>query len=512
MTSTAPRRKYFSETELTTGKAVYRAALALFGHGTVRFMFANMINLYENSRGFFISASLNKKDLANNFIHVNFISPLALSRDASKAPTAASEIKGLTNDKGLRQHLGLFTGNAYSYLPVWDFALNNKIPDTGNNRFLFPIGPTIYTDRAAKGSTIRTFNRDIINQGVTKFKTFENSYRVPTRRFLESQNNLFKIISEKITKKYIDGNYLGDIAKSTRFANTLLTATYRGLTAYSTKQTLRGQFESQVISGNFYKLTYYGIKNPITGQDVVIPISFNDVRGHDISIWGSKHASQDVGWDYNSYSRSADEMRSTQVKESIDQITKELTKTGKTKFRILHILNSQKNNLGYQYLLKDTTLTKNADHVRDRVKDLVIDLDKNEDTRDKLAYILDVISGSSISGGDFLSLILDFDDSSIIIDDLSRVIDVDNAIGMLSSRGFQSITHLHSESPKTNDDKIIYSTLGYRNYGLKISISPSAIDISSINLKWDRIWEIYSYYPVREYSARLDAHILKLNL
>lgn len=509
MISSMRRKTYFSEDELTTGLIVYRAALALFGHGTVRFMFANMINLYKNSRGFFISSSLNKQNLASYFQHLNFISPLARRR-SSKAPTPVKRINGLTIEAGIRQHLGFFTGNAYSYLLVWDFVNHKRIQNTDNNRFVFPIGPTIYTDRVADGANIIIFTEDIFSQAIVKFRAFEASYRIPTRRFIESQNNLYKIISDKIKGKYIEGNYLGDIAKSTRFAHTLLTATLRGLTSYS-GDSLRKQFESQITSGNFIKLVYYGLKDPRTGRDVEIPILFSDLMGKDISIWGEKHASEDVGWDYDSYSRSVDEKRAPQVKESIDQIVKELAKTGKTKFRIVHLYNSLQDNLGYQYLVETTSVTKKDIHSRDYIKDFVIDLNNKQDTMNKLAYLLDIIFTSSKNGNDYLSIILDFD-STLDVDEANRVVNVDNIIALLSSHGFMSGDHLDSGAPQIHRDRIKYVSSGYHNYAFKISNLQGAIAISGLNLKWERIWNVYCYYAYSSYLTRLNAHIIRLGL
>jgi len=502
---TSMRRKiYFSEDELTTGLVVYKAALALFGHGTVRFMFANMISLSKNARGIFISAPpLSMKDLASCFKHISFISPLARA-------TTPTQIYGLSQDTGLRQFLGLFTGNAYSYLPVWDFVHNNRIQNTDNNRFIFPVGPTIYTDRVAEGTDMRRFNRAIFSQAIAKFRAFEASYRVPTRRFIESQSNLYDIISNKIITKYIQGNYLGDIAKSTRFAHTLLAATYRGLSSYS-GESLRKQFESQIISGILHKLVYYGIKNPLTGRDVVIPISFSDVMGKDIFIWGQKHASEGAGWDFDSYSRSIDEIRAPQVKESSDQIVKELKKTGKTKFRIVHLYNSQQDNLGYQYLVETTIVTKRDIHSRDYIKDFVIDLDNKQDTKDKLAYLLDIVFTSSRDGNDYLSVILDFD-TTVNVDIAKRVVSVDNAVAILSPHGFVPIDHLDSEAPQQHSDKIRYDTSGYHNYAFKISKSQGAIAVSSLNLKWDQIWKVYCYYSYSSYLTRLNAHISRLRI
>ncbi len=168
--------------------------------------------------------------------------------------------------------------------------------------------------------------------------------------------------------------------------------------------------------------------------------------------------------------------------------------------------------LGYQYLVENPSLAKRSSHSRDSIKDFVIDLNNKQDTKDKLAYLLDIGFTSTTGGGrDYLSVILDFD-TPLHFDESSRIVSVDEAIGIISSQGFVPIDHLDSGNPQSHDLRNRYDSAGYHNFAFKIDNPQGVIEISGFNLKWNQIWEVYCYYPVSSYIALLDAHIKSLKL
>jgi hypothetical protein len=231
----------------------------------------------------------------------------------------------------------------------------------------------------------------------------------------------------------------------------------------------------------------------------------SELAGTDVTVWGQKSL-RATGWDKSTYSKSVYETRSPQVKEAIDLLTKELHKikdaTGNSKFSLIQLFDGQEG-LGYQLLLNAPIPTKQS-HARDRVQDFSIEIDSKQNTKDKLAYLMDELFVTTSTGGNFICVIAPYDTEL----EIGNVATIDKAICILSADGFMSVDDLLSvDAPRSKYDK----DGGYDSFAVKITNPQTVLNVRAMNLLWDRIWKYSIYYRFGSFKSILEAHMTKLH-
>ncbi|KKM69104.1 hypothetical protein LCGC14_1454200 [marine sediment metagenome] len=355
--------KKSSQKEINMAKVIFEAIQSIFGHFTIRLMFANMIDFYGDAGNFKIKIKnrpvlqyTSRKSLSSYLKHIGLVTPSAQSESPLNSLKGRNDVPNYSP-----MHIfGLFFLDSYIYLPLKTSSV--KLMD---NALIFNTGPLVAIDSVISANTPRKLSTNIARDFATSYLTSYTATRdmkIPQLvlpRFIESQKHLFEFIKKEIKSQVEDANYLGDKGKSVRFATEIVKKARMSIFDPDfTKGQIRYQIEKSLTDlttryNEYQEIIFHGIIDPNKGGNFVLKISQIKLLESNFQSWGYiKNLHENNGF----FKHSKNPMYiDNYIIDTADNIGTKISKFASGKARIYILHDTGDPNLGYQYLKPQTS-------------------------------------------------------------------------------------------------------------------------------------------------------------
>ncbi|TFG22517.1 MAG: hypothetical protein EU529_10295 [Promethearchaeota archaeon] len=352
-------RKECEVREAQMGKEIFKVAMQLFGHFTIRCMFGNMVDFYVKGSEFNIKivSSPTRENLERFFGHVGLITPTS----QYDRPISLTE----TRRDRLRHMYGLFNLDSHLYLPIGD--IKDDI-----NRLDLPIGSLVAVDPPSPigGTDLKSLSKNIgeiyfliydryarnnlrfarTESGVTKVDNID----LFMKNFRRDQTNMLNVIKKKAYRKIVTGRYLGDDTDLNLWyyesVISLAQKDFNMIISFTTDANLRKQCEKFACSHDYSTtLVFEQIQDPLS-QAFGLNIPFRIRITQDDLIGITYNAYGDLGHiPAYAITDPKREIVSSKNKETVQLLEQAILNIEGGRAKLIPMVNTRDSMLGYQF-------------------------------------------------------------------------------------------------------------------------------------------------------------------
>ncbi|TFG19320.1 MAG: hypothetical protein EU529_16500 [Promethearchaeota archaeon] len=358
-------RKDCSVREAQMGKEIFKVAIQLFGHFTIRCMFGNMVDYYVKGNDFNIKiiSKPKKGDIEKFLKHVGLITKTS----QYDKPVSFTGLRSRIDE--LRHLYGCFHLDSHLYLPMGD--VKDDI-----NRLDLPIGALVAVDPSSPigGTDLKYLTKNIAMFFIIAYNKYaEDTIRFLSRQddstfhradlfmknFMRDQTNMLNVIKKKAYEKIVTGRYLGtDTALNLWYYESVINFAQKDFNLLTINPNLRLanlrlQCERFVRSHDYSRtLVFHQINDPIF-PTWLPPIPFelritqDDLIGITYNVYGDKLRSDTTQSVITDAKR---DILSGKNKETVQLLEQAILNIEGGKAKLYPILNTHDPNLGYQFL------------------------------------------------------------------------------------------------------------------------------------------------------------------
>lgn len=380
--SIARNKKEFTINEAKMAVEIFESSKLIFGHFTIRLMFANMIDYYGDTGSFGIKI-LNRPSLQDkgqssrmkgdippsgegNYMR-DFLYKIGLipstfqyDRPISALASATSKSEAISTVTYL---FGFFYLESHIYLSIE----NSHNVKSSDNTLTFPLGPLISLSASGGfgGENLRDLSKGI---GIY-LKTSYESYRARSlnprniyilgKKFLVDQSRTLDFIAKKIRATIIDGNYYRDSKKNIWLANQLIESARLGLVHEGKSSSVSGYLRDQLESfmennedNSRQNSLILEFNYLISGskKNFELEITQTELVENGIISWGKRAAFDSV--EYAVFRAQLLHQNSHNIRKYLTHFINTIATNNKidNKIRIFPLLDSGDSNIGYEFI------------------------------------------------------------------------------------------------------------------------------------------------------------------
>ena len=360
-------KEKFTITEARYGKQVYESAKNIFGHFTIRLIFAHMIDYY-GSEGDFGLKVINRDPIeAREKAKLLPVDKRAYLRDFllhNGIITSTNQydrpLSRLVSLETTMMHLfGYFILESHSYLPI------EGIVDVQEdfNTLSFNLGPLVALTASGGfyGKDVNELSRNIGEY----LRLSYNKYRMDNletsdagilgKRFLETSDKSFQFFAEKIRKQIVDLKYYSRLDKNLWLAEQIIRELRQGLIFEKTPSKSSGHLKAQLekfmdTADKASQQREFNLKFnyiiPKSGKEFVLKITQDDLVQSEFIGWGRR-----AKLDSKEYSQYRGQLLAQNNDNIINYLSKIIKIYGHDeKVRIFPLYDTKDPDFGYQYL------------------------------------------------------------------------------------------------------------------------------------------------------------------
>ncbi len=316
-------REEFTVEEAKMAVKIFESAIQMFGHFTIRLMFANMVDYYGEINNFGVKivnrppieprrASKNLPLESQQYLR-NFLVQVGLIPSTNQYDTPLSSLGGKSQKKlnTVTHLLGYFLLESHIYLSIEGIHDTVK---TDDNTLQFGLGPLVALTASGgfSGNNLRGLSKIIATYLGRSYELYRSNNLDPTniniigKEFLNDQSRTLELITKKIKNKVIDGHYFRDNEKNIWLANQLIEYARLGLIFERKGSKISGYLRSQLDtfmdastdeSRQNVLILKFSYKMPKSGKEFTLEITQKDLVENYIKSWADRSILKSESYD-----------------------------------------------------------------------------------------------------------------------------------------------------------------------------------------------------------------------